>query len=70
PKEFSKETILKAVSEHVVCGQQALSVADNITFTNCLVAMRPATKKSELPSRSTVRSYINNSFIDYVGQLK
>ncbi|KAI0715523.1 hypothetical protein C8T65DRAFT_527398, partial [Cerioporus squamosus] len=67
---FTKDAILQAVTEHIVCGQQALAVADDITFTNCLVVMRPATKRSELPTRTTVHRKINDEFIDYLAELK
>ncbi|KAI1789148.1 hypothetical protein LXA43DRAFT_853014, partial [Ganoderma leucocontextum] len=70
PTSFSLEAILQAVTEHVVCGDQALAIADDITFRNCLVMMRPKTTKAELPSRETVRSHITNEFISYMEQLK
>ncbi len=49
---------------------QALSIADDITFSNCLVAMRPQTKKKELPTRTTVKNNINNKFVDYIEELR
>ncbi|KAI0713356.1 hypothetical protein C8Q76DRAFT_581973, partial [Earliella scabrosa] len=70
PTQFSPEAILQSVTEHVVCGYQPLSIADDKTFTNCLVVMRPGTKKSELPTRAKVRTHINNSFVDYLDALK
>ncbi len=44
--------------------------ADTPTFTNCLVAMRPKTGKSELPTRWTVRTNIINNFVDFMTDLK
>ncbi|KAI1788228.1 hypothetical protein LXA43DRAFT_841387, partial [Ganoderma leucocontextum] len=67
---FSREGILDAVTRHVVCGDQALAVADNVSFRNCLVVMRPKTKKSDLPSRASVRTKISNDFVDYIATLK
>ena len=45
---------------------QALLVADDPTFTNCLVVMRPKTTKEELPSRAIVRKNIKNKFIQFI----
>ena len=45
---------------------QALLVADDPTFTNCLVVMRPKTTKEELPSRAVVRTNIKNNFIRFI----
>ncbi|KAI0692748.1 hypothetical protein C8T65DRAFT_546100, partial [Cerioporus squamosus] len=49
---------------------QALALADDKHFNNCLVIMRPKTKRSELPTRSTVRARINNNFIDFLDTLR
>lgn len=45
---------------------QALLVADDVTFTNCLVAMRPKTTHEDLPRRAAVRTRIQNVFDDYI----
>ena len=45
---------------------QALLVADDPTFTNCLVVMRPKTTKEELPSRAVVRTNIKNKFVQFI----
>lgn len=37
-----------------------------MTFTNCLVAMRPRTTREELPTRTTVRTNIKNEYVDYI----
>lgn len=49
---------------------QALALADNVNFRNCLVTMCPATKRSELPTRSTVCARINNDFVDFLDSIK
>ncbi|OJT02272.1 Zinc finger BED domain-containing protein RICESLEEPER 2 [Trametes pubescens] len=66
PTMFSRPSIFDAVTKHVVCGDQALLVADDVTFTNCLVAMRPKTTREDLPRRDTVRTRIQNAFDDYI----
>ncbi|KAI1793596.1 hypothetical protein LXA43DRAFT_872631, partial [Ganoderma leucocontextum] len=70
PTVFSRKGILEAVIRHVVCGDQALAVADDTPFPNCLVVMRPKTKKSKLASRASVRVKITNGFINYIDTLK
>ncbi|EJF59695.1 hypothetical protein DICSQDRAFT_16397, partial [Dichomitus squalens LYAD-421 SS1] len=70
PTAFSVEGILEAVTQHVVCGDQALALADDVTFTNCLVIMRPKTMKAELLSRSTIRTNITNKFVEYMERLR
>ncbi|KAI1782026.1 hypothetical protein LXA43DRAFT_859727, partial [Ganoderma leucocontextum] len=66
PTAFSRTAILDAVTQHVVCGDQALLVADDPTFTNCLVVMCPKTTKEDLPSRATVRTNIKNKFVRFI----
>ncbi|KAI1795271.1 hypothetical protein LXA43DRAFT_846312, partial [Ganoderma leucocontextum] len=66
PTAFSRTAILDAVTQHVVCGDQALLVANDPTFTNCLVVMRPKTTKEELPSRAVVRMNIKNKFVQFI----
>nr|VWO96606.1 C2H2-type domain-containing protein [Ganoderma boninense] len=70
PTVFSRTAILDAVTQHVVCGDQALLVADDPTFTNCLVVMRPKTTKEELPSRAVVRTNIKNKFVQFIKELR
>ncbi|TBU52033.1 hypothetical protein BD310DRAFT_783173, partial [Dichomitus squalens] len=70
PTSFSVEGILEAVTRHIVCGDQALALADDVTFTNCLVTMRPKTTRAELPSRAIVRTNITNKFIEYIERLR
>ncbi|KAL6298237.1 hypothetical protein BKA93DRAFT_706527, partial [Sparassis latifolia] len=70
PSAFSREAILDAVIKHVVCGDQALLLADDATFTNCLVTMRPKTTRADLPTRGTVKTQIKNKFVDYVERLR
>ncbi|KAM6491697.1 hypothetical protein JOM56_012859 [Amanita muscaria] len=71
PQEtFTKEIILRSVAQFVVCNDQALAVASNVFFRNCLVSMRPKTKRSELPSTHDVSVYIHNQCVDWLAQLK
>ncbi|KAL1947386.1 hypothetical protein VTO73DRAFT_14347 [Trametes versicolor] len=70
PTAFSPEAIMDAVAKHIVCGDQALLLADSPTFTNCLIVMHPKTGKRELPTRTTVRTYIGNKFVDFIVELR
>ncbi|KAH9913427.1 hypothetical protein B0H21DRAFT_663668, partial [Amylocystis lapponica] len=80
PTAFTRVGILNAVAEHIVYGDQAVHTltlpsrallhADEKTFNNCLYTMHPKTSRSELPSRSTVRTKIENSFIDFLADTK
>jgi hypothetical protein len=45
-------------------------LADKVSFRNCLVAMRPHTKRSELPSAHDVKAYIHNQYIAHLEDLK
>lgn len=51
-------------------GCKALAVAGKALFMNCLVAMRPQTLKSELPSSYDVSVHIHNEFAQWLKQLK
>jgi hypothetical protein len=84
--EFSREGILKAVAEFIVCDDQvgdvndtrdwcfnilqSLAVMNKATFRNCLVAMRPKTANIDLPSTHDISSYIHNAFIKFLNELK
>lgn len=70
PREFTREGVLDAIAKHIVCDDQALALADNATFKNCLVAMRPRATSADLPSTHDVTVYINNEFIAVLTQLK
>jgi hypothetical protein len=50
--------------------QQSLAVANKATFRNCLVAMRPAAMKADIPSTHDITTYIHNAFLDFFVQLK
>ncbi|KAI0682307.1 hypothetical protein C8T65DRAFT_542231, partial [Cerioporus squamosus] len=66
PTMFSPDAILKHVTILIVTSDQPLAMANDIAFRNCLVTMRPKTRKSELPTRSTVRTRITNEFATYL----
>ncbi|OJT06528.1 Zinc finger BED domain-containing protein RICESLEEPER 2 [Trametes pubescens] len=70
PTVFSRPAIFDAVTKHIVCGDQALLLANNVTFTNCLVTMRPKTKREDLPTRATVYTRIQNEFGTYMSNLR
>ena len=49
---------------------QPLVIANKASFRNCLVAMRPAATKADIPSAHDVSTFIHNSFIDFFQRLK
>ncbi|RPD67770.1 hypothetical protein L226DRAFT_474435, partial [Lentinus tigrinus ALCF2SS1-7] len=44
----------------------AVALANETSFRNCLIVMRPQTRKSELPSRTTIRTRITNDYAAYL----
>ena len=69
-KEFSREAALNAVTQFVVCDDQALSLPDKTVFRNCLVAMRPRTTKSQLLSSHEVEDHIKNEYVNVMKDFK
>ncbi|KAK2464611.1 hypothetical protein APHAL10511_003400 [Amanita phalloides] len=69
-KEFSRDEVLKAVAEFVVCDNQSLAIADKATFRNCLVSMRPNSIKADIPTTHTITLYIHNQFVKFIDRLK
>ncbi|KIL56844.1 hypothetical protein M378DRAFT_88733, partial [Amanita muscaria Koide BX008] len=69
-KEFSKQNITLEVTKFVACGDQSLAVAESAGFRNCLVAMRPKTLKSELPSSYNVAVCLHNEAVKWIASLK
>ncbi|TFK82167.1 hypothetical protein K466DRAFT_470848, partial [Polyporus arcularius HHB13444] len=69
PTSFSPDAILKHVTILIVTGDQALALASEVAFQNVLVVMRPKTRKSELPTRTTVRTRITNEYVLYLDGL-
>ncbi|KAH9009502.1 hypothetical protein EDB84DRAFT_1235332, partial [Lactarius hengduanensis] len=67
--DFTKEAILDAVAKLIACDAQALILVDKATFQNCLVIMRPKTKRADLPSAYDVKVYLKNTFITHLKQL-
>jgi hypothetical protein len=49
---------------------QALAVAENPVFRNCLVAMRPKASCKDIPSSHDVGLYIHNTFVQWIKTLK
>lgn len=70
PETFTKDAIMRSVAQFIACNNQALAVADNLFFRNCLVTMRPKTTSSELVTVHEVCSYIHNECTDWLAQLK
>ncbi|TFK82991.1 hypothetical protein K466DRAFT_452360, partial [Polyporus arcularius HHB13444] len=69
PTAFSPDAILRHVTILIVTSDQPLVMADDVAFRNCLVIMRPKTRKSELPTRTTVRTRITNEFVTYLDRV-
>jgi hypothetical protein len=67
---FTREGVLDAVARHIVCTDQALALADDVTFRNCMVAMRPHASKADIPSTHDVTQYIHNEFVSLLGKFK
>jgi hypothetical protein len=49
---------------------QPLALASKPAFRNCLVAMKPRAKKTDLPSRHDVEVHISNQFSQHITDLK
>ena len=49
---------------------QALAVADNVAFQNCLIAMHPRTLKAELPSTWDVSVCLHNETKKWLKKMK
>jgi hypothetical protein len=69
-KEFMREGVLDAVARHIVCNNQALAVAEERTFRNGLVAMRPRSTMADIPSTHDVTQYIHNKFVSLLGTFR
>ncbi|KIM57892.1 hypothetical protein SCLCIDRAFT_59477, partial [Scleroderma citrinum Foug A] len=67
---FSRDDVMRAVAEFVVCDNQSLAVANKPAFRNCLVAMRPNANKADIPSSHDISTFIHNSFVDFLQNLK
>ena len=50
--------------------QQPLALADNPAFRNSLMAMRPKSTTSDLPSTYDVKVYLHNEFVKHMGKVK
>ncbi|KAG6912062.1 hypothetical protein DXG01_001096, partial [Tephrocybe rancida] len=70
PVEFTRERVLENVAKHTAIDNQALMLADKITFCNCLTAMRPQTKLIDLPTAHDVGVYLHNAFVSEMNKLK
>ena len=49
---------------------QPLALADNVAFRHTLVAMRPKSTKSDLPTSYNVKLHLHNQFVKHIAQLK
>ncbi|KZS86739.1 hypothetical protein SISNIDRAFT_400858, partial [Sistotremastrum niveocremeum HHB9708] len=70
PQSFTAEGVLRAIAVHIVCNNEALLFTEKPSFRNILVAMRPKTKKKEIPTRYLVEKYIDEEFIKHMEGLK
>ena len=70
PEVFTKDTIMRSIMQFVACDNQALDIANNVYFWNCLVTMRPKTMSSELALAHKIGTYIHSECIDRLTQLK
>ena len=50
--------------------RQPLALADNPAFRNSLMAMRPKSTTSDLPSTYDVKVYLHNEFVKRMGKVK
>jgi hypothetical protein len=62
--------LLELHGDLITISIQSLAVASKATFRNCLVAMRPKTTKSDLPSTHDVTTYIHNEFVRLLEDFK
>ncbi|KAG6906426.1 hypothetical protein DXG01_014018 [Tephrocybe rancida] len=70
PAEFTRLGVLESVAKHTAVDNQALILADKISFRNCLTSMRPKSKSADLPSTHDVSVYIHNAFVMTLDKLK
>ncbi|KIL54920.1 hypothetical protein M378DRAFT_46170, partial [Amanita muscaria Koide BX008] len=70
PKEFTRDGILRSISQLVACDDQAFALVNKPVFRNCLVVMRPKTKTRELPSSHDVATYLHNEYITWLKETK
>lgn len=48
---------------------KTFDLATKASFQNCLVAMRPQTTKTDIPSPHDVKQYLHNEFVGHLGEL-
>ena len=70
PEVFTKDTIMRSIVQFIACNNQALAIANNVYFQNCLVTMRPKMISSKLALADKIGTYIHNECIDWLMQLK
>jgi len=66
--QVSCQYMLSALCE--VDDLQPLALADNAAFRNSLVAMRPKSTTSDLPTSYNVKVHVHNEFVKHMKQLK
>jgi len=54
----------------LITNLQPLALADNTAFRNSLVAMRPKSTTSDLPTSYDAKVHIHNEFVKHMKQLK
>ncbi|KAG6913746.1 hypothetical protein DXG01_004555 [Tephrocybe rancida] len=70
PVIFMRERVLENIAKHTAIDNQALMLADKITFHNCLTAMRPQTKLIDLTTAHDASVYLHNAFVSEMNKLK
>ncbi|KAF8162009.1 hypothetical protein BJ912DRAFT_821021, partial [Pholiota molesta] len=70
PHEFTREGVLHAVVKLIATNNQPLALADNPAFRNSLVAMRPKSTTSDLPTSHNVAVHLHNMFVKHIKDLK
>ncbi|KIM34760.1 hypothetical protein M413DRAFT_80102, partial [Hebeloma cylindrosporum] len=70
PCEFTRTGVLHAVAKLIATNNQPLALADNTVFRNSLVAIRPKSTTSDLPTSYNVKVHIHNKFVRHMKQLK
>jgi hypothetical protein len=54
----------------ILTHQQPLALADNPAFRNALIAMRPKSTTSDLPTTYDVKVFLHNAFVKHMTKVK
>ncbi|KAF8236928.1 hypothetical protein L208DRAFT_1217724, partial [Tricholoma matsutake] len=70
PIVYMHENVLHVVTQFVAVDNQSLSVANKMTFQNCLVTMRLKSMLQDLPTTHDIVNHLHNKFVKWLAQLK